>query len=430
MKKIMISACIALMTFSPMYIQGFYAFKSQAEAASYQQTRNEGLQSTATPTTPTNCPVCPTCSTSNSSDYFIPPFNILLGNQTGTTINTHQLNVPNTFALSNAILTVHIFPMSNSINNKTITYAAGTSEGTYIVVYTLKDPAGSMVYKEYDQNLKLANMPHQITLTSIPPATPATTTTTTTPSAGTFSTLSPQPTGMTNAVAQSVFIPPLSTTTYSLANRQQILNGISPLSQKFLLTIDSSGNITAIPISGTFDADDTTTTTLALANNPLSSTTGGTGNTIGAITIQFNDTNTTQLTFDNKSQIKFTDSDLTQGLLLNIVIFPSGSGQSFPVVATLRTSDGLKLRKKAALPAPASGNATTDQPLSSMPTNIAIQYTPTANGAAAIPLLTTSFLNSSMTDNYNAFTIISPLNLRFMIVRNGSSGTNFNVIMM
>lgn len=425
MKKIIVTYLTFLLCL-PLQLQTFYAFKQQAESASYQQARNEGLQSNAGTASATpdcsNCP-CTSGATSNTSDYFIPPFNILLGSQTGTTINTHQLNVPNTFTLSNAELTVHIFPMSNSINNKTITYATG-SEGTYIIAYTLKDPAGSMVYKEYDQNLTLKNIPHQVTLTSNPTTT--TTTTTTTPTAGTFTTLSTQPTGMTTAVAQSMFIPTLSTTTYTLANRQQILNGISPLSQKFLLSIDSSGNITAIPISGTFDADNTTATTLALANNPLSSTNSTSGNAIGSIGIQFNDT--TLFSFDNSSQVQFTADDLAQGLLLNVIIFPSSGGTSFPVIATLRTSDGLKFRKKAALPAPTTGNATTDQPLSSMPTNITITYTSTSGKASANPLLTTSFLNSGMSDNYNAFTIISPLNLRFMIVRNAKN--NFNVIMM
>lgn len=415
----------------------FHAFSAQQQAQIYQAQRNIGLtpQTTTTTTTPTNCP--PTTCANGGANYYLMPFQILLSNQAGATINTHSLNVPTTFALSSIILVVHIFPQSNMINNSSITYATD-SEGTYIVSYVIKDPSGSVIYKEFDQNLTLKNIPHQITLAVSQQQMEAQQqqqqqnaqqqqqpTGQGTPQPGTFTTSTIGT--IQNALAQSSFIPPLSATALTQANRQQILNGISPLSQQFLLSIDTSGNITATPISGTFDADNTSATTLALANNPLSATTDATGAAIGSFTIQFNDT--TLLTFENKTKVQFTQNDLAQGILLNVVIYPSESQGNYPVVATLRSSDGLKFRKKAALPPPATGTATPATPLTAMPTNITIQYAAASGSGTPQSLLTTSFLNSQMTSNNNAFTIISPINLRFMITQNSTS-QKFNVVMM
>lgn len=409
---------IAILCFVlPAQIQyaGFGAFSAQQASSAEQQAVNKGAAtpatpSTGTPTTPSNCPACPS---SGTSSYVLPSFNIVLGNQTGTTLTTHAFSVPSTFNLNNFILTVHIFPMSNSISNSTITYATTKAEGSYLVSYVLADPTGSIVHTEFDQGLALSSMPHQITLVANTP---------TAPTAGAPTTSATFSTTTGNVITQSIFIPQINTSTYTQANRQQILNGISPIAQKFYIQVDNSGNATATPISGTFYADNTTAGTLALASDPLSAPTGPSGSAIMPITLQFQDT--TLLTFDNSSLIQFNQADLLAGILLNVVIYPSEQANSYPVVATLRSSDGLKYRKKYALPPPTTGTppANAVAPLSSIPTNITIQYNSQS-------LLTTSFLNSAIASMNNAFTMITPLNLRFVILQDATTSA-FNVIMM
>src|SRR5690606_23811690 len=90
----------------------------------------------------------------------------LLASDGTTSLHSHQFNVPANTALTTTMFMVHIFPPSNSINQSTITYATGQEEGSYIIAYTLKDPAGTMVHKEFSKPVQLNSLPHAISITS------------------------------------------------------------------------------------------------------------------------------------------------------------------------------------------------------------------------------------------------------------------------
>lgn len=452
MKKMIFLKFITITLVSTYDIQlqsGFSGFEAQQESNTYNDQRLSYYSPTTTATTPTNCPITNTCSNStNTTTYYIPTFVIQLGDENGTTLNGtgHVFNTPtptsssypNGFNLQNSVFSVHIFPKSNSITATGVTSGKSGQDGTYIVAYTLKDPAGSIIYKEFDQGLSLKNLPHQITLVlnpTAPATTPATapnTTGTTTPQAATWSTTN------STMIAQSIFIPNMKTLTTS--TRQQIINGISPIAQKFLFTQQSDGTISAIAISGTFDADSSSPTpSYSLVTNPFSGATQTSGKPIGQFAVSFGRGNSTPLIiFTNPTEIAINETDLTQGLILNVCIFPSDSGNNYPVIATLRTMDGLKLQKTAVINYINPLQPGAPQPsnyLSTLPTTISIQYASSGtNATSATPiLLTTSFLNEAAINQNStaanqAFTINGALNLRFVIFR--PKGGNFMVTMV
>jgi hypothetical protein len=378
--------------------------------ASYQRSTGTGSSSTNTSTDcsasgGTCCPSGQQCCANgcaaasdndNQTSATIPSFNINLLSSSNTILHTHAFNPPS-FTLSTAVLEVHIFPPSNSVDPKknTVTYNPGQGENTYIVAYTIKDPAGSMVHKEFSKQISLPSLPHGISITN-----------------STTGQSTPAITYVSNN-----FLPPISSTLGS-ATKMIILNGITPIIQKFVIQ-NSSNSLTITSISGIYDADSTTSTTPSYSGIANFSTSLTTGTTLRDLTIAFTNSSNTNatnssITFAEKSKVQFNEQDLANGLALNIVIFPASNSTSYPVVATLRTLDGLKMRKKHAI---------TNNPLTFIPTQISIIH---GNQNATI-LLTTSFLNSSIANNI--FTMISPLNLRFLISRPTGSN-NFMVLMV
>lgn len=367
-------------------------------------TNSTSVSSSGSCTSPSVC-----CSngcadgSSNTTTQAIPSFNInLLASDGKTLLHSHAFNTPSDFTLSTAILMIHIFPPSNSINNtpniqKAITYSTQTGEGNYLVAYTLKDPAGSMVHKEFSNAFPLSSLPHGISITS--------STTQTTPA---------------TTYVSTNFLPVLSNSQLNLsqAEKQTILNGISPIIQKFGINNDSQG-LTISPISGIYNADNTNTTPSYAGITAFSPTAGTTGTNLNALSFTLtNGTSSLTISFEESTQVVFNQQDLANGLILNVVIFPSSTTNSYPIITTLRTIDGLKMRKKHAI---------TQNVLTSIPTTISI-----AHGTTPTTLLTTSFLNSSITNKL--FTIDSPLNLRFIITRpiptTANTNPNFMVIMI
>lgn len=409
---------------------GFAGRMAQQEANSYQDARNAYYRPGETSSSSSNtCPTTPCSNSSNTITNYVPTFVVQLIGVDGKILNNngHTFNTPTTgFNLETSIFSVHIFPMSNSINPSRPTPSYAGTDGTYIVAYTLKDPAGSIIHKEFDQNLTLANLPHQIILVPNPNApAPSTNNDSSNPQASIWTTsTSPLNTTM---IANSIFIPNLNSIKQQ-STRQQIMNGISPIAQKFLFT-QSGSSISAYPISGTFDADNTATT-LAYTGTTPGSANPTTGNSIGQFAIAFDGTQ--YLTFTNPAPIAFNQADLANGLILNVCIFAS-SNSNYPIVATLRTLDGLKLQKTSCINYTNGPGLPPITPptnyLQSLPSTISIQYAP-AGTTTFTTQLTTSFLNYSTIQNDSdianqALIINGTINLRFIITRtNGNFSIN------
>jgi len=434
-----LSTIIILSAYSTHLESGFAGYSALEASNKYEEQQRAALlgQTAAAAAAPGNCPSCSSCCNGGSAilTTYVPTFIVQLNDVNGNVLNGagHLFNTPTTgFNLQTTVFSVHIFPKSNAITSSGVTYA--TNDGTYIIAYTLKDPAGSIIYKEFDQGLTLAGLPHQITLVPTPTTTPATTTSTSgTPQAAIWTTvLSPKNTPM---IANSIFIPNLrSIKTQAL--RQQIINGISPISQKFLFTQNGSNNISATTISGTFDADNSAQTASYSYTGTSSAVTTTTGTSIGQFAISFDDGQTQLITFTNPSQIAFNQGDIAKGLILNVCIFPSAQAQNYPVIATLRSTDGLKLQKSSAIYNTQQTSA--PQPtnyLQSLPSTISIQYSPySSSGQTSFTTqLTTSFFNSASISQNNtamnqALTIDGVLNLRFVIFRPQAGNIMINMV--
>jgi hypothetical protein len=204
----------------------------------------------------------------------------------------------------------------------------------------------------------------------------------------------------TQVLAPVAFLPNLATS--SAVTQQRILNAISPLSQKFLIT---DGGSTITPISGTVDTDDSGTliSSYSGASKGIAATSGSAAQ---SITVTLSDSSGNPLstqTFAQKN-FAFNTQDLSNGLALNVHIFPPTTGSTnanYFAFATLKTLDGLKLHK---LQFPA---------FSAQPVQLAINY-----GASATAQFSTVFINPNINTanaGTQAFNLISPINLRCLL---------------
>lgn len=349
----------------------------------------------------TTCPVCcPAGSTCSTAAGYIPSFNVYILNKNQQALNNLPKNLLPissniTSFTNNAILTVNIFAPSNIASSTPQFF-----DKNYIVFYTLKSPDGSYIYTDFE-TFNSTSIPHYIAINQNG-----------TPTAGT----TPPPAVFTapSAGENYSFIGNILPTTGFPTGQAawQILNGISPLSQSFLFSLDSSSpaNITVSKISGTYDAGSFSSGSSRTSFTP---STGGNG--LGTLGIMLDGQNI-NIQFKGTT-LPFTATDLQNGLILNVVITSEQSG-NFNVVATLRTTDGTKMRKEALL-------SNSQTPLSTLPTSITIQQNST-------PILTTDFLNTQISNNTNApnaANMVLPLNLRFSISQ-PSGSKNIQVLMI
>lgn len=359
---------------------------------------NRYTAASSTSSTDTSSNACST--TTDAATSPLPTFVISLWNSSSTTtpINsisfpTNQVNGSGGFLVSSALLTVHIFPPSNIITSSGIT-TPGTN--SYDIMYTLKSLGGNTIQKVLQTITPTAGSTPASSVMPITKGIP------TIPTSISISTI-PQPTNppsvtpptQTQILAPVAFLPNLSTS--SAVTQQRILNAISPLSQKFLIT---NGGSTITPISGTVDTDDSgnLVSSYSGASKNISATSGTTAQSI-TVTLSDSSGNPLSTQIFAQKNFSFNTQDLSNGLALNVHIFPPTTGSStadYFAFATLKTLDGLKLHK---LQFPA---------FSSQPIQLSINY-----GSSSTAQFSTLFVNSSISTQ--AFNLISPINLRCLL---------------
>lgn len=396
---------------SQAYIGGVQAqniIEENAKATAMIQSTNNATSTTSSSSSNCNCP--PT----TTSNVALPPLSISLYNASGTVINTYNFATDPAFMSSTAILSVHIFPPSNSISSK-ISYLNKTD--SYAIVYTLRSTNGTYLQKSMQYAVPVSNTtPNTFTIgNQIPVGIAINMSTTTSGSSNPTITplLSPSP----------VNFLPTAISAHQTTTQQRIFNGICPMSQKFL--ISNTGNstapsATAIPISGMFDSSDDSTLQSSFLNSAVSTPPTSSGNPLQTFTVQLSDgSNSQSFKFGGTSSM-FNQQDLTNGLSLNIHMFPASSGvtatsNSYILIATLKSLDGLKFHKQIL-----SAQTSTSVTFSPAPTQFTITD---ASGNTAIA---TILFNSAISNQ--ALNIISPTNIRCML-QAGSGGT-INVTML
>lgn len=409
MKKIsLIITLIILQSSNICPMTGGVAAESQLLNEAIQLRSNRLGQSQApTQTSQTsNIQSCPTPQATTTNP--LPSFMINMYDAKSNLINTYTFSTNQTnFLVNNALLIIHIFPPSNTISGTAVNLSS--SDSSYAVMYTLKSLDGTIIQKEL-QFITAASgstpasaavmikkgVPQIPTAISISMITPATSSTAET------STIISSPASSPFAL----FLPNMSP--HSVMTKQRIFNGVSPMSQKFLISVDSSDNISATQISGIFDVDNssespTLATSLLSSSGSAIAITPTSGANISPIGITISDGTSPQTITFSGTNIPFNQQDLLNGLACNIHIFPpSTGGSNYMIIATLRTLDGLKLRKQIIQQASFS--------------NIPSQLLITQNSQQ---ILSTTFLNPNTSSQ--AMMLVSPINLRCIIQKNNSS---------
>lgn len=343
---------------------------------------------TATTTSCSSC--CPLVNSDGSTSIVMPQFIIsVLGVDGITPVGPAFQFVPNaSFTRTNAILNVHIFPPSTGI---------GTN--SYFIIYTLKSLAGDVIQKEYIPALSTSG---KIASSAINSATSVPGKIAIYPAAIAATASTPLPSFLPSTLLASSRFLPSGLTTVSQALRIQALNGISPISQKFLLTQNGS-QLTITPLSGMLEGDYSSAAgTNSIAIQPATPTSSTPSSSIDIlVNDSANSQSTAQFTFTGKS---FNATDLASGLSLTLNIFPPSvpavSG-NYIMIATLKTLDGLKLRKQIAV-----SGSTTFPIFNYPPSSVAISSTGNT-------ILTSSFFNA--TASATNFAMLSPISLKYLL---------------
>jgi hypothetical protein len=267
----------------------------------------------------------------------------------GNLINTYTFATNANFISHLAIFTVQIMPPSNSINVDKNAIIPFNSENSYAILYTLQSPDG-LYFQEATQYPTTSSANTVMPIRNGVPQFPITIQISTTTQLLTSIQIAPSLAGM------------------PISEQQQLFNGISTITQKFLLATDNMGaHPIMIPMSGSYDPNTNEYTPVAVTAllpetvttiNPVPSTALVTDtplNTdvaiIAPITVTlYNGTTPYKITFTQTS-IGFTNIDLLNGILLQLFIYPPlyqngpTASNTFTFVATLQTSDGLKFQK-------------------------------------------------------------------------------------
>lgn len=378
-----------------------YGFTTTGDQVLTPITTITGTNGGTTTSIPTGCPKCQSC---NATTNPIPSLQINLFDSNSSSVNTFTFTTNSDFTAANSMLIVQIFPPSNSITSTSVTNT--TDDNSYAIMYTLKALDGSAIQKQLQYITPATKTTPEIDIMPIQKKTP------TIPISISIGISTPSTTKNGTATVTQLlgdtpvsFLPSLSGKT--LSTQQRISNGISPLSLKFYLNWDGT-TLSATPISGMFDSSDDTTLTTSLTTGSSSSIKPSTGSALSQISITIN--SKTVATF-SAITIPFTQSDLAQGMALNIHIFPQSTANltnppPYTVITTLRSLDGLKLRKVVS-----QGISFNNQP-----STFTISY------GTNNTILSSTFANSSLSSG-NAFNIISPINLRCLLHQNTASGT-------
>jgi hypothetical protein len=189
----------------------------------------------------------------------------------------------------------------------------------------------------------------------------------------------------------------------------------------------SNNEITVTHISGAFGSEASSGLTLGKTSSfSLAKTTVGT-DALQPFNISFNDngaptSDSILLTFklsDTNPKINFNPQDLANGIILDVVVFPSTSGNNYSVVATIKTLDGTKLRKKYSINSQYNQSSNL---LGQLPTSISLSQGDPSNPAL---ILTSNILSNAVTaaNSPQYFNFISPLNLSFIISQPTGSQT-------
>ncbi|MBP6892339.1 hypothetical protein KBB68_02035 [Candidatus Babeliales bacterium] len=280
------------------------------------------------------CPVPP-----QTIPIKLPNLYITMSNYLGTVVNSFTFTTNANFKSRIAILTIQIFPPSTTVTSTEVT--APNSENSYAIVYTLQSPDGVYFQKEiqYPTTLSLTTF---MPITNKIPIIPIT--------LKTYQVATPNVLLNTTQITASFAGLPYTT-------QEQLLNSISPITQKFLITTNNLGlNPTVTSISGSYDPNSNVTTpTLISSLIPSTITTVPPIDTtdniaIAPITVTlYSGITPYELTF-NMQDIVFNQTDLLNGLNLNLFIYPplyqnGPSSNYFIFIATLQTIDGLKFKK-------------------------------------------------------------------------------------
>lgn len=411
--NVTITILISIIILPANTFTGFAGRAAEQSQEAYQASIDKGLTITQ-PSAPSSnsggcCGTGQECQPVASNSSYIPSFYVSILDQNQQPINgQYGYNLLPTssnntsFTQQNTILTVNIFAPSNTASNPP-TFI----DQNYIVFYTLKTPDGQNIYADM-QTFKSTSIPHFIAIQGSTSASGNSTS----PAPAIFE---QSTTGSSYQYLGSI----LPTTGFPAGQAAwQIVNGVSPMSQSFLLQMNNasagSGTITISKISGTYDAG------MFAANGPTPPTftpSSKGGNGLGTLGISFNDNSSTQINFAS-TQLTFTPVDLASGLILNVVV-TSSTTNNFNVVATLRTTDGTKMRKETLL-------ASSSSAVSSLPTSITISQIP-AGSQTANTILTTDFLSSQISTG-NMTNMLLPLNLKFSISQ--QSGQSMKVLMV
>jgi len=379
-------------------IPGFASRTAIQEQEAYTTNLRQGLTATYAPTpgtgTGSTCPTGQSCQPISAASSYIPSFSVFILDKNQKPLNSTGKNMlpisanSQSFTYQNTILTVNIFAPSNIATTTPTLF-----EKNYIVFYTLKTPGGEAIYADFD-TFNSTSIPHYIAIN--PTGSPEKGAT---PTPANF----PIPSSGSDYSFMKQFLPTNNFPTGQQA--LQILNGISPISQSFLFSMDNSqtpAQITISPISGMYDAGN-----FSSGSSPASSFTPSKGsNALGTLGIILDGSSTPNIQFVGKN-LSFTSTDLQNSLILNIVITAQNGSNNYNIVATLRTTDGTKMRKEICL----SNSA---NPITSLPLSITIQQSGTS-------ILSTDFLNNQISAALP--NMLLPLNLKFSISQPSGSKT-------
>lgn len=218
MKKILFCLIFSINTIQASSPGGFSDSQQvllQALAA-YNTQLNISAPNPSTIINTCTCPVPP-----QAIPIQLPNLYITMSNYLGTVINSYTFTTNSNFKSSIAILTIQLFPPSTTITSTEVT--AANSENSYAIVYTLQSPDGVYFQKEiqYPTNLALGTF---MPITNKIPIIPIT--------------LKTYQVAATNVLLNTTQIT-ASFAGLTYPTQQQLLNSISPITQKFLVSVSS-----------------------------------------------------------------------------------------------------------------------------------------------------------------------------------------------
>ncbi len=203
------------------------------------------------------CPVPP-----QAIPIKLPNLLITMSNYLGTVVNSYTFTTNANFKSRIAILTIQLFPPSTTVSSTEVT--APNSENSYAIVYTLQSPDGVYFQKEiqYPTNVALGTF---MPITNKIPIIPIT--------------LKTYQVTATNVLLNTTQIT-ASFAGIPVTTQQQLLNSISPITQKFLVTVNNPVSSCLITLACTATTTTNLTATYSNGAAGVGATLTATGNGI------------------------------------------------------------------------------------------------------------------------------------------------------